>query len=67
MNLIIIDLKLIEQIPNISLNRLEFINLDYIDIEESIKSGYIDFICLFNNKKYISIKIIYSKKIYMRS
>ena len=62
MNLIIIDLKLIEQIPNISLNRLKFINLDNIDIEESIKSGYIYIICLFNNKKYTSIKIIYSKK-----
>ena len=53
MNLIIIDLNIIEELPNISSSKKSFIYFDKdVDLKDLIRSGQLDICCFNNNSKF---------------
>ena len=62
MNLIIFELNLIKEFPDFSSQKMNFINLNQIDIKESISSGIMDIYCTDNKNKIFIDKNYLNKK-----
>lgn len=62
MNLIIFELNLIKEFPDFSSQKINFINLNQIDINESISSGIMDIYCADNKNKIFIDKNYLNKK-----
>ena len=62
MSLIIFELILIKEFPELSSQKMNFINLNQFDINESISSGIMDIYCTDNKNKIFIDKNYLNKK-----